>query len=225
MQYYSPYNVCPNNEATFPYIPTPPVFPRSQIVGEGDVTSVTLPDGNLQLYFIPVSRNTCFSNQWGVVPAWFIRTIPNLFPAPQPFSPNYRDITPASNSFFQNNALNEDLSKYQLHFHNDKPTSSTDLLYFSQPPHPLRYPRQSAETQADSARSCDTCCRACTCRPVNTEPVQTPNNEMSIDPKDTIEVTCSCHRKGKVRFSSDGVTQDKFCENCINTRCTSDKAI
>ncbi|XP_063368233.1 uncharacterized protein LOC134656607 [Cydia amplana] len=223
MQYYSPHNGYPNNEAAFPYIPTPPVFPCSQIVGEGDVTSVTLPDGTLQLYFIPVSRTTCF-NQWGAIPAWFIRTIPNLFAAPQPFASNYRDSTQANNIFLQNDAVNEEISKYQFQFHSDKQTSSTDLQYFCQPPHPFWYPRQSVETQAEPVRSCDVCCRACTCRPSNPEPLQSRGSEMSVDGKDEDKPTCSCTKKvNKVRFSS-----DKLCDNCKNKcnvmRSTSDKS-
>ncbi|XP_061719602.1 uncharacterized protein LOC133526821 isoform X2 [Cydia pomonella] len=232
MQYYSPYNVCPNNEANFPYIPisAPPVFPRSQIVGEGDVTSVTLPDGTLQLYFIPVSRTTCFGNQWGAVPAWFIRTIPNLFAAPQPFASNYRDTIQASNIFLQNNAVNEEISKYQLQFHSDKPTSSTDLHYFCPPPHSFWYPRQSVETQAEPTRSCEECCRACACRPTNPASLQSRGSLMSIDGKNEDKPTCTCHIKvNKVRFSSDDVKYDKVCDNCKNKcnvlRSTSDKSI
>ncbi|XP_063539580.1 uncharacterized protein LOC134748735 isoform X2 [Cydia strobilella] len=227
MQNYLQYNGYPNNEANFPYIPTPPVFPRSQIVGEGDVTSVTLPDGTLQLYFIPVSRTTCF-NQWGAIPAWFIRTIPNLFAAPQPFASNYRNSTQASNIFLQNNAVNEETSEYQLQFHSDKPTSSTDLQYFCQPPHPW-YPRQSVETQTDPVRSCDVCCRACSCRPSNPETLQSRSSEMSIDGEEQDKPTCSCHKKvNKVRFSSAGLKYDKLCDNC-NSKCnvmrsTSDKS-
>ncbi|XP_063383162.1 uncharacterized protein LOC134669502 isoform X2 [Cydia fagiglandana] len=224
MQYYSPYNGCPNNEANFSYTPTPPVFPRLQIVGEGDVTSLTLPDGTLQLYFIPVSRSTCF-NQWGPVPAlsaWFIRTIPNLFAAPQPFVPNYRDTTQVSNIFLKNNAVNEEISKPQFQFHSDQATSSTDLHCFSQPPHNFWYPRQTVETQADSGGSC----RSCTCMPSNPE---TRCSDMSIDGKDEDKSTCSCHKKvNKVRFSSDSIKYDKHCDNCkckCNvTRYTSDKS-
>ncbi|XP_063627314.1 uncharacterized protein LOC134798852 isoform X2 [Cydia splendana] len=228
MQYYSPYNGCPNNEANFPYIPTPPVFPRLQIVGEGDVTSVTLPDGTLQLYFIPVSRTTCF-NQWGAVPAlpaWFIRTIPNLFAAPQPFASNYPDTTQVNNIFLKNNAVNEEISKPQLQFHSDQTTSSTDLHCFCQPPHIFWYPRQSVETQADPVGSCDACCRTCTCLPSNPETLQSRCSEMSIDGKDEDKSTCSCHKKvNKVRFSSDSIKCDKHCKcKCNVTRYTSDKS-
>uniref|UniRef100_A0A2A4JS96 Uncharacterized protein n=1 Tax=Heliothis virescens TaxID=7102 RepID=A0A2A4JS96_HELVI len=121
----------------FTSVPQAPIY-RS--LGEGEVTSLTLPDGTVQFFFMPTvkwwstgpvqcqptyttSANPMFANMNCGNPcnnnmgSWYIRGISN--PNDQPKSCFASD--------YNMNCVN---SGYHVKFHNDNCTSTTDLQYF-----------------------------------------------------------------------------------------------
>ncbi|XP_034833665.1 uncharacterized protein [Maniola hyperantus] len=125
---------------SFPKAVLPPI---PQIIGEGDVTAITFPDGSVQFYFVPTikqnhlpcicSARNPYANLFPCptnAEVWVVRSIThpqaNLnisVPAgyfnsqlPPPYSP--------PNYFMNTNR------EYAQKFHNDKWTSTTDINYF-----------------------------------------------------------------------------------------------
>ncbi|XP_021201226.3 uncharacterized protein LOC110384319 isoform X1 [Helicoverpa armigera] len=109
----------------------------SEIVGEGEVTSLTLPDGTVQFFFMPTvkwwstgpvqcqstyptSVNPMFANMNYSNPCnnnWCIRGIPNLNDQPK-------------SCFASECNMNIVNTGYHVKFHNDNSSSTTDLHYF-----------------------------------------------------------------------------------------------
>ncbi|KAJ8718447.1 hypothetical protein PYW08_002684 [Mythimna loreyi] len=126
-----------------------------EIVGEGHVTSLTLPDGSVQFFFMPTIKwwspnasqchpfqtipNPMFANTNYSIPppcnnnigTWFIRSVSNPFPQNAFSPPNQRNELPrlAIDADYNRNFNNHDTG-YQVKFHNDDGTSTTDLVYF-----------------------------------------------------------------------------------------------
>ncbi|XP_063830001.1 uncharacterized protein LOC135079304 [Ostrinia nubilalis] len=120
-------------------LPQYSVYP--EIIGEGEVVSVVFPDGSIQLYFIPINKRfppAChphsnyhpyFNNGTG---AYYVRSISNPIPSSM-FNQQCQQIysgrfpRPCYNSDWN---MNIPPPGFQLKFHNDCWTSTTDLHYF-----------------------------------------------------------------------------------------------
>ncbi|CAD0202184.1 unnamed protein product [Chrysodeixis includens] len=120
----------------------------SDVVGEGIVTSMTLPDGRVQLFFKPTLKwwtpNTFqpnlpvqttmnvnvpyYNNPLGT---WFVRSINNPVP-PNLFSPASQQFDPGKlyNSECDFNGYGNGGNSFQLKFHQDHSTSTSDIHYF-----------------------------------------------------------------------------------------------
>ncbi|XP_013140313.1 PREDICTED: uncharacterized protein LOC106104728 [Papilio polytes] len=151
--YFSPtmqpnfcYGTGPQN--TVQYIPfQPPVqnVQNPEIIGEGDLTSIILPNGSVQYFFIPTIKRDVWAPcafspptmnvNWNLASqAWFIRNISNpiapsfcfgqqyLRPYGDPFNPN---IMPSDCN------TNTPALGYSNMFHYDRCTSTSDLRHFS----------------------------------------------------------------------------------------------
>ncbi|XP_050349764.1 uncharacterized protein LOC126773163 [Nymphalis io] len=120
--------------------------PPFRAIGEGEVTSIYIPDGSTQMYFIPTIRYDRWSPQYNInfpnvdnfhknlsTDYWFVRSVSfpistsfnNHLPNPcgnsiptQPFTPNYTTNLPLCQT------------EYYQKFHNDNATSTTDITYF-----------------------------------------------------------------------------------------------
>ncbi|XP_023954367.1 uncharacterized protein LOC112057949 [Bicyclus anynana] len=128
----------------------PPIFP--QIVGEGDVTAITYPDGSVQFYFFPTFSPKHASFPYNVnnmdgrffpfptnTEMWFVRNIssqPNLNISVPPGNfnvllPNtFGECPPYSPPNYYMNAIPPAYHEYTQKFHNDAWTSTTDIHYF-----------------------------------------------------------------------------------------------
>ncbi|XP_053611388.1 uncharacterized protein LOC128675759 [Plodia interpunctella] len=159
------------------YFPCNPVNPFNglapDVIGEGEVNSITFPDGSIQYYFLPVRwRSDIHLKRWPPCPfndnmfynyskpnpgLWIIRNFSNTI---SPVYNQYWQRTnpdPFTKSCFgyDNNVVP---AGFQLKFHNDCWTSTTDLHYFCPylPPVPPIVPAASVETPIEIKCLCRT---------------------------------------------------------------------
>ncbi|XP_026493397.2 uncharacterized protein LOC113398724 [Vanessa tameamea] len=141
-------------------------IPPSRAIGEGEVTSIYIPDGSTQMYFIPTTRYDRWSpHQYNInIPNvdnfhknlnaeyWFVKSVsfpiptgfnnqsPNLcgnYMSTQPFTPNYNTNVPLSQT------------EYYQKFHNDNATSTTDIMYFYPSLRPQKTLQNSTSVQTN----------------------------------------------------------------------------
>ncbi|CAB3244576.1 unnamed protein product [Arctia plantaginis] len=202
---YNAYNPTQINSSFYPY----------SIVGEGDVNCVTLPDGTCQFYFTPTANwwcsnayynminsnnvNTCSNPNTGT---WFVRSITSPVPAVwnNPLYQRHEAPIALQSSDCNRNAID---NGYQLKFHSDVRTSTTDIHYFypclRQIDYTLAIPtRGCAAVQVDTPIATNTTCHyevVCP-KPCNagTTRVNTSVSAMSLDTNTapTEVVTCRC---------------------------------
>ncbi|XP_046966424.1 uncharacterized protein LOC124534560 [Vanessa cardui] len=158
----------PFGQVAFESVPIPnnvyyqqTTFP-SRAIGEGEVTSIYIPDGSTQMYFIPTIRYDRWTPHQYNIPNvdnfhknlnpeyWFVKSVslpiptgfsnqsPNLYGnylSTQPFLPNYSANVPISQA------------EYYQKFHNDSATSTTDIMYFYPSLRPKRPTQNSTFVQ------------------------------------------------------------------------------
>ncbi|XP_049872019.1 uncharacterized protein LOC126370929 [Pectinophora gossypiella] len=127
----------PNCPQFFPYNPGyQPCNSYPDVVGEGEVTTIVLPDGNVQHFFTPTSRWTPYTANpnsfWNpTAGAWYIRSVSSSPQCPlycqQPSLPCG---VPRINFGCNSHMALPPSRGYELKFHNDGRTSTTDLQYF-----------------------------------------------------------------------------------------------
>ncbi|CAH2087072.1 unnamed protein product [Euphydryas editha] len=139
MQFHQPFgNLAFDSKPYNVYYQTIPSY--TQVIGEGEVNSVFIPDGSVQMYFIPTARydrwppypNINNFNKNQNIESWFIRSISlpistslsNQFLNPYGDRLSTRLFTPDYNSALPFCA------EYCQKFHNDNTTSTTDIMYF-----------------------------------------------------------------------------------------------
>ncbi|KAM3965595.1 uncharacterized protein ACR2FA_000441 [Aphomia sociella] len=129
----------PNCGQFYSYSPSPYYGTYPDVIGEGEVTSVLFPDGTIQFYFLPTTNkrwpyvshnpapNPSYRTNTGV---WFIKNFSN--PIPPAIFQQYCQAAngePFSKSYNSDWNINS-TPAFQLKFHNDNWTSTTDLHYF-----------------------------------------------------------------------------------------------
>lgn len=116
-------------------IPFTSIIP--EIIGEGEVISVTLPDGSLQFLFVatgPLIFSPQNTNCYPVFnknrPAWHIKSFPNQPPVPLLISQPIQQLL----QYYLQQSVSSNCNMcppgFQLKFHSDKCSSTTDLHYF-----------------------------------------------------------------------------------------------
>ncbi|XP_026741432.1 uncharacterized protein LOC113503586 isoform X2 [Trichoplusia ni] len=199
----------------------------SDVVGEGVVTSLTLPDGRVQLFFkptlkwwtpntfqpnIPMQTNMnvnvpFYNNPLGT---WFVRSINNPVP-PNLFTPSSQQFD-GGKLYNSESNLNGGGNGYQLKFHQDHSTSTTDIHYFypclRQLDYTFRSCRGTAAVQVETqpvennmtchyeVRCAKTCNCDCNCnKPMSLVSIAEPKNRKGKSYPDTPPSSCEDTRK------------------------------
>ncbi|XP_072938300.1 DET1 homolog [Epargyreus clarus] len=227
-------------------------FPYPEVVGEGDVISLTLPDGRVQCYFLPTNRR----DQWipyninpnihNSIPvwsncnntAWFVRSIVNPYATIEsnPSVPNHYGST--INSFATTTCnINSQSQDYVQKFHNDGCTSTTDLHYFYPHIRSAWLTNSCAGVQVEIPKQEKTiihcgaiCSRPCYCNPQSGNKTEIERNctetPMSVD--DIKSTTSCCCNKEKNRSNNNVGKRNKNVSCAFQSRPivnTSDKAV
>ncbi|CAH1637361.1 unnamed protein product [Spodoptera littoralis] len=233
------YSSCNNNtplQSTYP-----------EIVGEGEVTSITLPDGTIQFFFMPtvkwwtpnvpqcyppysnVRGPTMFNPNYSTSPysinagTWFIRSISNPVPLAQPqnpFLPTCQRNDVPRLRFASDCHMNTGNNGFQVKFHNDGCSSTTDLHYFY--PNLRKEPpcKGTANVQMDTVPVTSTVChyevicgKPCNCntaaKPTCPEKVDGVTQPMSL------ESVCDCRN---TKSNNTITTDDCSCEDLSKNR-------
>ncbi|RVE54312.1 hypothetical protein evm_001139 [Chilo suppressalis] len=190
---YRPYHPC-----NFSY-PHRTMYP--EIIGEGEVASVIYPDGSVHFYFIPTNkRNTpfCDPNLHTHHPYWnnasgmfYVRSISNPMSSAL-FSQQCQN----NNGLFSKPYMFGDTTMpFQLKFHNDGWSSTTDLHYFSprlrqcewRPTSITEYASAQTDTPAENPTVCQTvCAKPCNC--------SNNSNKNVIQPEREFVDECKCYQ-------------------------------
>ncbi|KAH9632834.1 hypothetical protein HF086_005889 [Spodoptera exigua] len=229
------YSSCNNNA------PQQTTYP--EIVGEGEVTSVTLPDGTIQFFFIPTVKwwipnvppyYPAYSNvrgpnfvnpNYGASPysinagTWFIRSISNPVPLAQlqnAFFSSQRNEVPKLR-FTSDCHMNTGNNGFQVKFHNDGCSSTTDLHYFCPNLRKETPCKGTANVQMDTVPITNTVChyevvcgKPCHCnmaaKPSSTQKTDDVTQTMSLESLGD----CKLHTKSNNTISTDDCSCEDF---------------
>ncbi|XP_014357501.2 nucleolar protein 58-like isoform X1 [Papilio machaon] len=218
------YGAGPQNTVPYTHF-QPPVQSNVQspeIIGEGDVTSVVLPNGSVQYFFIPTIKRDVWTPcaytpptmnvNWNIPSqAWFIRNISN--PITPSFCSGQQYLRPYAEPFIANIMptdcnTNTPALGYTNMFHYDRCTSTSDLQYFY--PRVLSRHQQTTDVKVKSLRkpiclfdlACD---KPCPCGVVSgtkyyqDESEKEPEHVSSAMSIEGVErkVSCECPPKDK----------------------------
>uniref|UniRef100_A0A2H1VDF3 SFRICE_007317 n=1 Tax=Spodoptera frugiperda TaxID=7108 RepID=A0A2H1VDF3_SPOFR len=229
---------CSNNNA-----PLQTSYP--EIVGEGEVTSVTLPDGTIQFFFIPTVkwwtpvvppcyppysnvRGPPFHPNYSASPysinagTWFIRSISNPVPLAQPqnpFIPTCQRTEVPRLRFASDCLMNTGNNGFQLKFHNDGCSSTTDLHYFCPSLRKEAPCKGTANVQIDTPITSTVChyevvCgKPCNCKPAAKPPC--PQTTDSVTQPMSLESICDCRN---TKSNNTITTDDCSCEDLSKKR-------
>ncbi|XP_026325977.1 uncharacterized protein LOC113234730 [Hyposmocoma kahamanoa] len=100
-----------------------------EVVGEGEVVSLVLPDGNVQLFFLPTNK---WCAPFITIPnkssCWFVKSVANPVPHPTYFQNQFPSGIPSPRLTLGYSGSFEVPTPFK--FHSDGATSTTDIHYF-----------------------------------------------------------------------------------------------